>query len=66
MARAMQFDRSMKTTDKPETLPTINTAALDNVTGRCAACGQDCAKGAAPTQAQQPPQQQSWFGAAQR
>lgn len=39
----------MKTTDKTETLASIDTLALDNVTGGCAACGQNCGAGAAPS-----------------
>lgn len=41
----------MTNTDQPtlaETLTTIDTVALDAVTGGCAACGQDCANGAVP------------------
>jgi hypothetical protein len=42
----------MKTTDtaatNEDTLATIEAVALDNVTGGCAACGQDCANGRAP------------------
>ena len=48
----------MKTTDKTTPLTSndsqldaIDTVALDDVTGGCAACGQTCANGPAPVAA---------------
>lgn len=48
----------MKTTDKTTAplsndsqLAAIDTAALDDVTGGCAACGQTCANGPVPAAA---------------
>lgn len=40
----------MTTSEQPttSTLPTIDELALDEVTGGCAACGQNCANGPAP------------------
>jgi hypothetical protein len=48
----------MKTTQRTKAIPTthanqgeftaIEVAALDDVTGGCAACGSDCAAGTAP------------------
>lgn len=43
----------MKRINKPtEKLPSIDTVNLADVTGGCAACGQNCAAGAAPQQPQ--------------
>lgn len=42
----------MKNNDKTsteDTLTSIDAIALDDVTGGCAACGQTCGNGAAPT-----------------
>ncbi|HEU0035440.1 MAG TPA: hypothetical protein VFQ53_32745 [Kofleriaceae bacterium] len=30
--------------DQPEALPSIDSTALENVTGGCAACGGECGK----------------------
>ena len=43
----------MKTKHPEQTLASIDTVALANVTGGCAACGCNCPAGAAPKQQQQ-------------
>ena len=51
----LNLEPTMKTTDKTTApisndsqLAAIDTAALDDVTGGCAACGQTCANSPAP------------------
>jgi hypothetical protein len=44
-------DKTAATTSTPSQLDAIETAALDDVTGGCGACGQACANGPAPAAA---------------
>ena len=44
----------MKTKPSTEAFTSIETAALTNVTGGCAACGQNCGRGPAPQNGPKP------------